>query len=89
MSPNVLFIYETALRLAEADSTMSGQSLAGLMNARGLRTTHGTPYTGHGRGIHKAIDRAYQSVARSLGDAEAKKVALAFTKMDGTYAYKD
>ena len=88
MSPNALFIYATASRLVANGTTISGQQLAALMDVHGFRTSYGSRYTGHGRGIHKAIDCAYSAVEYALGTAEAKKVAVAFTKADGTYAYK-
>lgn len=89
MSPNALFIYTTASRLVSTGTTISGQQLAALMDLNGLRTSYGSRYTGHGRGIHRAIDFAYRAVNRTLGQSEAAKVALAFTKSDGTYAYSD
>jgi len=68
---------------------MSIRELADHLNRNGFETSHGTEYAG-GRGTANLISQTYKFFeCLGLKDEEAKKVALAFVKEDGSYAWKN
>ena len=67
---------------------MSGDELADHLNRNKISTSYGTEYTG-GRGTYRLIKLTWEWLYNDLGFSnEAKKVAKAFVKADGSYAYK-
>ncbi len=68
--------------------SMSGEELADHLNRNNFLTTYGDVYAG-GRGTYKLISDTWKWVNDELGLAvEAKNIALAFVKSDGSYAYE-
>jgi hypothetical protein len=66
---------------------MSGDELAEHLNRNQVFTSYGAEYAG-GRGIYTLISETWHWLNDALGlPDEAKKVAQAFVKPDGTYAY--
>ena len=66
---------------------MSGEELADHLNRNGFLTSSGAEYAG-GRGTYKLIRETWHWLNDDLGlPGEAKKVADAFVKPDGGYAY--
>ena len=67
--------------------TMSGGELAEHLNRNHFMTSYGSPYAG-GRGTYTLINATWHWVHDELGlEEEAKAIAEAFVKPDGTYAY--
>jgi hypothetical protein len=67
---------------------MSGYELASHLNRNKFLTSYGTMYKGQ-RGIYKLIRETWHWVHTDLGlTEEAKKIAGAYVKPDGKYAYK-
>jgi hypothetical protein len=80
------FIRKLAAFLVSTDATMTGETLADLLNWNGFKTNYDTEYAG-GRGTYKLIHATYDWLV-SIGEQEdANNVADAFKKPDGTYAY--
>lgn len=67
---------------------MSAEELAAHLNRNEFLTTYGTMYQG-GRGTYKLIKETWDWLKNGLLlPGEADKVARAFVKADGTYAYE-
>jgi len=81
------FIRKLGSFLVSTDATMTGKTLADLLNWNGFKTSYDTEYAG-GRGTYKLIRATYDWLVK-IGDQEAAdKVAEAFKKPNGTYAYE-
>ncbi|MDR0770215.1 MAG: hypothetical protein LBE75_03335 [Burkholderiales bacterium] len=82
------YIWRLAASLCRRNMTMSGKDLASRLNRNGYLTESGHKYAG-GRGTYKLINEAckWLNNKQKLPE-EAKKVARAFKKPDGTYAYE-
>ena len=88
MNRKKLYIWCLAAFLADQDMTMSGDELAEHLNRNDFLTGYGTQYEGK-RGIYTLIRETWKWVKEDLAlDAEADKVARAFVKPDGSYAYQ-
>ena len=81
------YITELAAFLVNTKTTMPGDSLASLLNWNGYRTDYNTKYKGL-RGTYTLVSATYDWLVKKGRHAEADKVALAFQKPDGKYAYK-
>jgi hypothetical protein len=82
------YIWQLASFLAQHQMTMSGEELAEHLNRNKFLTTYGTEYQG-GRGTYKLISETWHWVEKELDlPEEAKKIAEAFVKPDGSYAYE-
>lgn len=81
-------VWQWASHLRANQETRSGKELAGHLNRNNFRTGYGTQYAG-GRGTYTLIKKTWEWINNELRlPSEAKKVADAFVKLDGTYAYK-
>ena len=68
--------------------TMSAEELAAHLNRNNFVTSYGAEYQG-GRGTYKLIKETWDWLQNGLTlPDEARKVAEAFVKSDGTHAYK-
>ncbi len=65
---------------------MTGPTLATLLNWNGFQTDYGTRYAG-ARGTYTLIQATYNWLESIGEDDDAERVALAFKKPDGSYAY--
>lgn len=75
-----------AEELHRQGARMTVERLCDVLNAAGFRTQYGTEYAGE-RGSYRMVSCAYGWYAES-GEADvADKIAQAFTKPDGSYAY--
>jgi len=82
-----LYIWRLASFLNQHDMKMSGEELADHLNRNSFLTNYGTEYAG-GRGTYKLIKETWRWVNDELLlQDEAEKIAIAFVKPDGTYAY--
>jgi hypothetical protein len=89
MNRKKLYVWRLATFLHSAGTKMSGEELAAHLNRNGLQTSYGTEFEG-GRGTFKLIKVTYDWVNDELGlEDEARKVAEAFVKPDGTHAWSD
>ncbi len=80
------FIKRLGSFLVSTEATMTGKTLADLLNWNGFKTNYDTEFVGV-RGTYKLIRATYDWLVK-IGDQEsADKVAEAFKKPDGTYAY--
>lgn len=83
-----LYIYKLAEFLFHHDKRMSGEELAEHLNRNGFLTNYGEEYQG-GKGTYKLISQTWHWLDDDLQlPEEARKVATAFVKPDGTYAYE-
>lgn len=81
------YIWQLAAFLHSHGMTMSAEELAAHLNRNEFLTSYGTEYQG-GRGTYKLIRETWDWVQNGLQlPDEAKKIAEAFVKADGTYAY--
>ncbi len=81
-------IWELAKLLTGKGAHMSGRELANDLNMNGYLTSYGEAYKG-GRGTYSLIRATYHWLdTEQHMRQEADKVAVAFVKPDGTYAYK-
>jgi len=88
MNKKKLYIWRLAAFLSDNQMVMSGEELAEHLNRNGFLTSYGEEYQGE-RGTYKLIEATWKWVNNELGlDDEAVKVAKAFVKPDGTYAYE-
>lgn len=85
--PTYDYVASLALDLANSNKHMTGADLIADLNARGLTTLTGRPYSGK-RGVFSLIRSCWHELRRHGHYAEADAVARAFTKADGTYAYE-
>ncbi len=82
------YIWQLAAFLSNNNMTMSGEELADHLNRNKFLTSYGSEYQG-GRGTYKLIQETWDWVNTDLGlPNEAKKIAEAFVKPDGSYAYE-
>ncbi len=88
MKKKKYYIAQLGAFLASHKMTMSGTELADNLNRNGLSTSYGTEYQG-GRGTYKLIRETWHWLNEQDLPDEAKKVADAFVKDDGTYAYEE
>ena len=88
MNKKKLYIWRLASFLHQHGMTMSGEELAEHLNRNKFLTSYGEQYKG-GRGTYKLIRETWQWVHDELGiDDEADKIAAAYVKPDGSYAYE-
>jgi len=81
------YIWKLASFLHSHGMTMSAEELADHLNRNNFLTSYGTEYQG-GRGTYKLIRETWDWVQNGLQlPEEAVKIAEAFVKADGTYAY--
>ncbi|WP_074988012.1 hypothetical protein [Rufibacter ruber] len=81
------YIWQLASFLSSHGMTMSAEELADHLNRNRFLTSYGAEYQG-GRGTYKLIKETWDWLHNQLSlPSEAKKVAEAFVKPDGTYAY--
>lgn len=72
--------------LTDNGTTMSVSELAEHLNRNNFKTNYGSEYQGK-RGTYTLVDAVYDELANNGNQAMADKVARAFPKNDGTYAY--
>jgi hypothetical protein len=88
MNKKKLYVWRLANFLHHHGMTMSGDELAAHLNRNNFLTSYGSEYAG-GRGTYKLIKETWHWGKNDLAlDEEAVKVAEAFVKPDGTYAYE-
>lgn len=88
MNDKKLYIYKLADFLAQNGKTMSGEELADHLNRNDFLTSYGTEYQG-GRGTYKLIRETWHWLNDELQlSTEANKVAVAYVKPNGDYAYE-
>lgn len=88
MNNKKTYLWKLAIFLTSNKMVMSGEELAGHLNRNGFLTSYGTEYEG-GRGTYKLISETYHWL-RSLDLInEAQKVAEAYVKPDGSFAYEE
>lgn len=80
-------IKDLAIHLAKTKTVMSGSELADYLNRNGLKTGYGSEYAG-GRGTFTLIEATYDKLIMLGDNINAEKVARAFVKDDGTYAFE-
>lgn len=87
MEKKKYYIVQLASFLVANKMKMSGEELAEHLNRNNFLTSYGTEYQG-GRGTYKLIRDTYHWLENDLKlSDEAQKVALAFVKPDGSFAY--
>jgi hypothetical protein len=88
MNLKKLYLWRLADFLTSHNMRMSGEELAAHLNRNNFLTEYDATYEG-GRGTYTLIRETWRWVHDELGlDEEAEKVAKAFVKPDGTYAYE-
>lgn len=88
MKEKKLYLWKLADFLNQNNMVMSGEELASHLNRNEFLTGYGTEYAGH-RGTYTLIRETWQWLQVELEfPQEAEKVANAFVKPDGTYAYE-
>lgn len=80
------YITQLAKFLVATNTTMTGETLADLLNWNKFKTNYNSEYEG-GRGTYTLIHATYDWLVANENQEDADKVALAFKKPDGTYAY--
>lgn len=80
------YIRRLAIFLVKNNTTMTGENLAEHLNWNEFLTNYGTEYQG-GRGTYTLIHATYDWLVSIGEEDDADKVALAFKKPDGTFAY--
>lgn len=80
------YISQLATFLVLTKTTMTGETLATLLNWNGFKTSYNAEYEG-GRGTYTLIHATYDWLVSNGKQTEADNVAMAFKKPDGTYAY--
>lgn len=81
------YIWQLAVFLSNHNMTMSAEELADHLNRNKFLTSYGAEYQG-GRGTYKLIKETWDWLQNNLQlPDEATKIAKAFVKSDGTYAY--
>lgn len=81
------YVGHLANALVSNKATMTAENLANHLNEVGFETGYGTEYAG-GRGTYTLIHSIYDWFVSNGDQANADKVAQAFVKPDGTYAYQ-
>jgi hypothetical protein len=88
MNQKKLYVWQLAAFLSHFEMKMSWKELADHLNRNRFLTGTGQKYKGE-RGTYTLIKETYRWVKEELGlKKEASKVAQAFVKPDGSYAYK-
>ncbi len=88
MNEKKLYIWKLADFLSRHEMRMSGEELADHLNRNKFLTNYGTEYQG-GRGTYTLIRETWNWLQHDLQlTEEAEKVAEAFVKPDGSYAYR-
>ena len=88
ISKKKLYVWQLAAFLRQYRMTMSGDELAAHLNRNRFLAGTGERYRG-GRGTYTLILETWRWVQEDLElPEEAKKVADAYVKPDGSYAYK-
>ena len=88
MNDKKVYVWKLADFLANNEKIMSGEELAEHLNRNKFLTSYGEEYQGL-RGTYRLIGQTYRWLYDDLGlPDEADKVARAFVKPDGTYAYE-
>ena len=86
MNQKKAYIWKLAIFLASNGMKMSGEELAEHLNRNNFLTSYGAEYQG-GRGTYKLISETYHWL-KDLGlQGEADKIAEAFVKPNGDFAY--
>ncbi len=80
------YITQLAKFLVATNTTMTGETLADLLNWNKFKTNYNSEYEG-GRGTYTLIHATYDWLVAHENQEDADQVALAFKKPDGTYAY--
>jgi len=88
MNEKKLYVWQLADFLSNHDMRMSGEELADHLNRNNFLTNYGTEYQG-GRGTYTLIRETWNWLQHDLQlPEEASKIAEAFVKPDGSYAYQ-
>ncbi|MDE2813906.1 MAG: hypothetical protein OXM01_12810 [Gemmatimonadota bacterium] len=88
MNKKKLYVWRLASFLYDHQMTMSGEELAAHLNRNKFLTSYGEEYEGT-RGTYTLIRNTWRWVNDELGlNDEAEKVARAFVKPEGSYAYE-
>lgn len=88
MNQKKLYVWRLGAFLSENSMQMSGEELAAHLNRNAFLTGSGAEYEGK-RGTYTLIRETYRWVEQHLElPAEAAKVAQAFVRPDGGYAYE-
>lgn len=80
------YISQLAKFLVSSKTTMTGETLAEILNWNNFKTSYNSEYAG-GRGTYTLIHATYDWLVANGKQQDADYVALAFKKPDGTYAY--
>jgi len=87
MNEKKVYVWRLGSFLSDHGKTMSGDELADHLNRNNFRWGSGKKYTGE-RGTYTLIGATWKWLNDDLGlPGESEKVALAFVKPDGSYAY--
>lgn len=81
------YIRQLGIFLVSTKTSMNGEALATLLNWNNFKTSDGLKYEG-GRGTYTLISATYDWLVKNGNPVDADKVAIAFKKPDGSYAYK-
>ena len=88
MNKKKVYVCKLADFLQRHGMRMSSEELAAHLNRNDYMTGYGTEYAG-GRGTYRLIQASWKWLSTDLGlEDEGKKVADAFVKPDGSYAYE-
>jgi hypothetical protein len=88
MNEKKAYIWKLAMFLTNNSMVMSGEELAEHLNRNGFLTSYGTEYEG-GRGTYKLIRETYHWLKNLDLINEAHKVAEAYVKPNGSFAYEE
>lgn len=80
------YISKLGIFLNDNNTTMAVNELADHLNRNGFKTSYESDFKGE-RGTYKLIHSVYNWLVNNSQLIEAKAVACAFTKADGTYAF--
>lgn len=80
------YIAELGEFLTDNGMKMSVPELANHLNRNNFKTNYGEEYKGE-RGTYTLIEAVYNELSKAGNQTKAEKVAKAFPKNDGTYAY--
>jgi hypothetical protein len=81
------YIRQLAIFLVNTETSMSGETLATLLNWNKFKTNYNSEYEG-GRGTYTLIHATYDWLIANGNQPDANNVAMAFKKPDGGYAYE-
>lgn len=84
---NKEFVRVTAIILSRNGNTITGNDLVDSLNTAGFRTTNGTQYVNHSRGIYKLIHATYDWLITQGQKPIADMVANAYTNAEGDPAW--